>query len=255
MLTAEFANQARRGLRVFSHEYIRAYESYCKGLLLHQSGQIYEALIHYSQSLTMGGAQSQNKMRLRALQAIELIIREKVELEDIRRQQKSLNLVEPRVWSKCSSIYKWLSHHYIRRRSVVFIVDSQFDSVVYRDKAIKFVNDFYSQSLNSLDYFGFISLDASQQASRDEIMLELRDANMCTKRALLRDIAQRDVNYVFGSAGESSKSIRLESALEKAYQWQNTLVPNFEVTRHNKVYVGPHKWIVCLLGDDVYSIN
>jgi len=129
------------------------------------------------------------------------------------------------MWSNCRSIYKWLSHHYIRRRSVVFIVDSKFDSVVYRDKAIKYVKDFYSQDLGKHDYFGFISLDDSKQATIDEIILQERDCNMSTKLNLLNDIAKRDVNYVFGTTAASASGhsktsgIRLESALEKAYEW------------------------------------
>ena len=79
--TQEFANQARRGLRVTPWEFCRQFESYCKGLCLHQSGYINEALVYYSQSLTQGGHYSQNKMRLNALEAIELIIGEKQELE------------------------------------------------------------------------------------------------------------------------------------------------------------------------------
>ena len=76
------------------------------------------------------------------------------------------------------------------------------------------------------------------------------------KKNLLMDISKREVDYVFASGnGENSKTIRLESALEKAYEWQNTIVPNTEVTVHKNVYIGPHKWIVCLLGDDIYSIN
>ena len=49
---------------------------------MHQSGWINKALVYYSQSLTQGGAFSQNRLRLKALEAIELIIREKVELEE-----------------------------------------------------------------------------------------------------------------------------------------------------------------------------
>ena len=69
---------------------------------------------------------------------------------------------EPAVWNNCKSIYKWLSHHYVRRRSIVFIVDSQFDSVVYRDKAMKYVRDFFGEALSDQDYFGYISLDNSK---------------------------------------------------------------------------------------------
>ena len=74
--------------------------------------------------------------------------------------------------------------------------------------------------------------------------------------SLLEDIAKREVDYVFASgAGESGKSIRLESALEKAYDWQNNMVNNYQVVNNDQIYIGPHKWIVCLLGGDVYSIN
>ena len=82
LTTQEFANQARRGLRVTSYEFCQQFESYCKGLCLHQSGYINEALVHYSQSLTQGGNKSMNRMRLNALEAIELIIKEKKELEN-----------------------------------------------------------------------------------------------------------------------------------------------------------------------------
>ena len=49
---------------------------------MHQSGYINKALVYYSQSLTQGGDVSHNGMRRKALEAIELIIREKVELEE-----------------------------------------------------------------------------------------------------------------------------------------------------------------------------
>ena len=113
---------------------------------------------------------------MKSLEAIELIIREKVELEEYQRsedkkmRQRGLHIpLQDSVWKDCKSIYKWLSHHYIRRRSVVFIVDTQFDSVVYRDKAMKYVRSFYRNRLNEHDYFGYISLDDSQQAAQDEI--------------------------------------------------------------------------------------
>ena len=44
--------------------------------------------------------------------------------------------------------------------------------------------------------------------------------------------------------------------MKKAYEWQNShRIEDFAVTKHGKVYYGPHKWIVCLLGDEVYSVN
>ena len=98
-------------------------------------------------------------------------------------------------------------------------MDTQFDSLVYRELAMRYVKDFYNERLNEEDFFGLISLDESKQASKDEIILERRSANMNMKQNLMKDIADRDVDYVSSSAGESSKAIRLERALEKAYEW------------------------------------
>ena len=42
-----------------------------------------------------------------------------------------------------SMVYKYLSHHYVLRRSVVFIVDTEFSSVIYHDKANKYVSKFF----------------------------------------------------------------------------------------------------------------
>ena len=61
-------------------------------------------------------------MRLNALEAIALIIREKVKLEHYQKKQDEIrfkrgglvvNFREQFVWKNCQSIYKWLSHHYI----------------------------------------------------------------------------------------------------------------------------------------------
>ena len=87
LTTQEFADRARRGLRVTPIEYIRQYEAYCKGFCLHQSGQVNEAVVHYSEALTKSGRYSNNGLRLAALEGIEQVIREKVELE---RKEDSL---------------------------------------------------------------------------------------------------------------------------------------------------------------------
>ena len=73
--------------------------------------------------------------------------------------------------------------------------------------------------MDSEDYFGYISLDKSKQAEKDQIILERRDANKNMKRRLMRDISHRDMDYVYSNSGESSKTIRLERALELAYEW------------------------------------
>ena len=39
------------------------------------------------------------------------------------------------------------------------------------------------------------------------------------KMRLMKDIAEREVGYVNNSSGQSNKAIRLERALELAYEW------------------------------------
>ena len=42
--------------------------------------------------------------------------------------------------------------------------------------------------------------------------------------------------------------------MEKALAWQMNLEDTKE-TVNNHVYKGPHKWIVCLIGSDSYTVN
>ena len=59
-------------------------------------------------------------------------------------------------------------------------------------------------------------------------MLELCDSNKRMKNQLLRDVANREIDYVFNLGNKiGSKKIRLERALEKAFEWQNSLAPDF----------------------------
>ena len=58
--------------------YIKQREAYLKAFYLHQSGCIDDAILFYSQSLTVGGEKfSDSRLRLEALEAIELIVSEK----------------------------------------------------------------------------------------------------------------------------------------------------------------------------------
>jgi len=53
-----------------------------KGFYFHSTEQINEALQFYTLSLTEGGESSSNKLRLQALENIELIIREQREKQE-----------------------------------------------------------------------------------------------------------------------------------------------------------------------------
>ena len=54
-------------------------------------------------------------------------------------------------------VYEMLSQYYIQQRSVVFIIDSDFDSKRFQDKANKLVYDEFLK-LDHQDYFGYIKL-------------------------------------------------------------------------------------------------
>ena len=127
--------------------------------------------------------------------------------------------MQPRSWKECTSIYKYLSHHYILRRSVVFIVDSQYDSVFFRDKAMSYTREYFDKQLDENDYFGFIPL--SSQGLKNEIMLEQRRANQHHKKKAMQDFAEREMDFVVHTSTnqKESKTIRLERALQKAFDW------------------------------------
>jgi len=63
-------------------------------------------------------------------------------------------------------IYKYLSHHYIQRRSVVFIIDHNSFSKFYWDKAVQFIRDKF-KGLHSTDYFGLVSI--GEQLNDEEV--------------------------------------------------------------------------------------
>ena len=52
----------------------------------------------------------------------------------------------------------------------------------------------------------------------------------------------------------TSKQKRLEKALEKALGWQN-MIEDKKTKFNDRQYVGPHKWIVCLIGGDCYTVE
>ena len=92
-------------------------------------------------------------------------------------------------WANCNDVYTHLSHHYILRRSIVVIVDTEFESMVYADAAMYHIRRFFEQ-LDDEDYFGFINLDSVHK--REEVTLECKKKNTNIKRKLLRDISHRD---------------------------------------------------------------
>ena len=102
----------------------------------------------YTDSLYAAGGISNNYWRLQALENLELIIGEKRREEKERSKSvikgKSGRITAPPAistlkWKRKTKIYDMLSHHYILRKSIVFIVDTEYSSVIYQDLANKFI--------------------------------------------------------------------------------------------------------------------
>ena len=47
---------------------------------------------------------------------------------------------------------------------------------------------------------------------------------------------------------------KFKKALKKAMQWQEAIGTE-RIRINGKTYFGPHKWIICLLGSDVYPVD
>jgi len=84
---------------------------------------------------------------------------------------------------KSKSIYKLLSHHYITRRSVLFIIDTQYSSQFYKQKAIALVAQVFKE-LSPSDYFGLICLGIDTQ----DIVLEEKQANIIAKEKMIQEM-------------------------------------------------------------------
>ena len=81
--------------------------------------------------------------------------------------------------------------------------------------------------------------------------------NTHLKEKFFQKMSEREPELVFSSLDQVSggaKQKRLEKALERALTWQSTVEDKTQVVNGN-VYVGPHKWIVCLIGSDAYTVQ
>jgi len=70
-------------------------------------------------------------------------------------------------------------------------------------------------------------------------------------------MSEREPELAFSSLDQVSggaKQKRLEKALERALTWQSGVEDKTQVV-NGHVYVGPHKWIVCLIGSDAYTVQ
>ena len=156
-------------------------------------------------------------------------------------------------FSHMRNVYKYLSHHYCLKRSVVFIVDTDYSSQNYKWMANNYVKTFFKNMLPT-DCFGYIHLGKSSE--NQEVMLEPKSKNTYIKKLFLKSMADIESDLFFlGDRARLTRQDRLEKALEKALDWQMTKVEDKKVVINNHPYYDPHKWIVCLIGSDIFPVS
>jgi len=148
------------------------------------------------------------------------------------------------------AVYKFLRHHYVLKRSVVFLIDSNFDSMANRERALAIVSSFFD-SMSPTDSFGLLHIGPSKLS---DFILEAKGKNTSTKRAILDEMM--DVSkQAWEKRGLANEKTSLDEALEQALDWQDRFVPNEDIEINGHTYHGPQKWIVCLTGNDRYDVQ
>lgn len=178
---------------------LKQYRSYLKGFYFHSTTNFSEALKWYTHSLEVTERHSINFLRLQALENIEQIIAEKKSEEANRQYLKKLSSSDVKLsqsshWNKKTAIYDMLSHHYILRKSVVFIVDTEFSSVVYMERANRYVKEFFN-GLNGKDHFGYISL--GKDAQLEQFPLEQKEKNTHLKEMFMKKMGEKEPELIF----------------------------------------------------------
>lgn len=99
-------------------------------------------------------------------------------------------------FSKMTTVYKYLSHHYVLKRSIVFIVDDSFSTVDQTEQASTYVTRFFN-SMQMDDCFGYINLGGGKD--EDEVILEPKGRNTRTKQLFLQGMEQKMSDMFFES--------------------------------------------------------
>ena len=86
---------------------------------------------------------------------------------------------------------------------------------------------------------------------QDQFTLEKKGRNTRLKENFIQSIYEKSKIQWDKSW---TKQKRLENALNLALDWQNK-VENETISVNGHTYVGPHKWIVCIIGSDAYTVE
>ena len=208
LFSRKHADTNRYGLKVIPWQQLKQYQSYLKGFYFHSTGNIKQGMKWYTHSLYVAEGKSVNYWRLQALENIEQIIAER-KREGEREAQKSNKVGKGQVgknhgsgqivskpsgaekfdWKDKNAIYDMLSHHYVLRKSVVFIVDTEYSSVIYQDLASKYVQSIF-KGLDGQDYFGYISI--GKNSGLDLCHLEKKEKNTHLKERFISTMSKKE---------------------------------------------------------------
>ena len=119
--------------------------------------------------------------------------------------------------------------------------------------ATNYVNTFFDSMLPT-DCFGYISL--GKTSNKDDVELEPKERNTYIKKLILKSKFDKESEVYFeADRTRFNRIYRLEKALTKALNWQMTRVQDKKVVINDHTYFDPHKWIVCLIGSDLFSVS
>merc|ERR1712060_88910 len=113
------------------------------------------------------------------------------------------------------NIQQFLSHHYVLQRSIIFIVDIDYSSIFYKEKASQYVASFFD-SMQPTELFGYINLSNRGE----EMQLEPKARNTLTKQRFLRGMNSKSSEMLLGDKKHDYQLDRLQDALQKALDWQ-----------------------------------
>lgn len=140
--------------------------------------------------------------------------------------------------NKISWVEEMLSKHYVKRRSIHFVLDCKFEHFRQQEKCTRFIQEVYKE-LNPDDIFGLLCLE---QGDLHNIQLENAGKNKATKLRVLEDLNDQ-VN--FGS--NTRKGLTLAQALDTANHSSKS-VPTITLSKRGFTFTSPTKWVVAFLG-------
>lgn len=86
----------------------------------------------------------------------------------------------------------------------------------------------------------------------DSLVIEKKERNTAMKKTFMGRIGKIASSF---KGGDVAKMNKLHKALVQALEWQQSIEDTKVIKENNRVFYGPHKWIICMLGSDDYTVR